>query len=132
MTQSSSMTCEVLEESACRTSPMSMSPSQLERGSGSRPLTGTNLGPSRWSTTAGVGMTSRRSSPPRITCETRIHYELCCTHIHFWNLSMEKPERSSAEEERLKKEIDTLRRRIKTLAAENQLLRQKLASVWGE
>jgi hypothetical protein len=25
-----------------------------------------------------------------------------------------------------------LRRRIQTLAAENQLLRQKLASVWGE
>ncbi len=111
---------------------MSMSPSQLERGSGSRPLTGTNLGPSRLSTTAGGGMTSRWPSPPRGTCETRIHYELCCTHIHFWNLSMEKPERSSAEAERLRKEIDTLRTRIQTLAAENQLLRQKLASVWGE
>lgn len=36
------------------------------------------------------------------------------------------------EEERLRKEIDTLRRRIQTLAAENQLLRQRLASVWGE
>lgn len=77
-------------------------------------------------------MTSRRSSPPRGTCDTRIHCELCCIHIHFWNLSMEKQERSSAEEERLKSEIDTLRKRIQTLVAENQLLRQKLASVWGE
>lgn len=132
MTQSSLMTCEVLDERRPSTLPMSMCPSLRERGSGSRPLTGTNLGQSRWSTTAGGGMTSRWPSPPRITCETRIHYELCCTHITYWTLSMEKPERSSAEEERLKSEIDTLRRRIQILAAENQLLRQKLASVWGE
>ena len=38
----------------------------------------------------------------------------------------------SPEEEKLKEENDTLRRRIQMLEAELQSLRQRLASVWGE
>lgn len=45
---------------------------------------------------------------------------------------METPNASSPEVERLKNENDTLRRRIQTLAAEVERLRQKLASTWGE
>ncbi len=45
---------------------------------------------------------------------------------------MEKPERSSVEEESLKSVIDTLRKRIQTLEAEVARLRQKLIGTWGE
>ena len=45
---------------------------------------------------------------------------------------MGKPNVSSPEEERLKNENDTLRKRIRMLEAELQSLRQRLASVWGE
>lgn len=45
---------------------------------------------------------------------------------------METREHSSAEVERLRQEIDTLRKRLQSLAEENIRLRQKLVSVWGE
>jgi molecular chaperone GrpE (heat shock protein) len=45
---------------------------------------------------------------------------------------METPQHSSKEEERLKKEIATLRKRIQTLVAEIDRLRRRLESTWGE
>jgi predicted nucleic acid-binding Zn-ribbon protein len=39
---------------------------------------------------------------------------------------------SAEEAERLKKENDTLRRRIRTLVDEIERLRQKVTSTWGE
>jgi len=45
---------------------------------------------------------------------------------------METPPHSSKEEERLKKEIATLRKRIQTLVAEIDRLRRKMESTWGE
>ena len=45
---------------------------------------------------------------------------------------MEKRPASSQEEERLRKENDTLRRRIQMLEAEMEVLRAKLLNIWGE
>ncbi len=45
---------------------------------------------------------------------------------------METPVSSSEEEERLRKENDTLRKRIRMLEAEMERLRRKLESTWGE
>jgi chaperonin cofactor prefoldin len=45
---------------------------------------------------------------------------------------MDQPKPSLQEEERLKSENDTLRRRIRTLEAELQRLQQKLVSTWGD
>jgi cell division protein FtsB len=55
-----------------------------------------------------------------------------CTHITFWGLSMETQQPSSKEEERLKNEIATLRKRIQILVAEVDRLRRKMESTWGE
>ncbi len=45
---------------------------------------------------------------------------------------METHHSSSEEEERLKNENDTLRKRIRMLEAEMERLRRKLESTWGE
>ena len=45
---------------------------------------------------------------------------------------MDQPKPSSQAEERLKKENDTLRRRIQMLEAELKRLQQRLVSTWGE
>ena len=45
---------------------------------------------------------------------------------------METQVSSSEEEERLKNENDTLRKRIQMLVAEMERLRRKLESTWGE
>jgi regulator of replication initiation timing len=45
---------------------------------------------------------------------------------------METADSSLVEAAKLKSEIDTLRRHIQTLLAENERLRRKLESTWGE
>ena len=131
MTPSLSMTCEVLDESEFSISPMSTSPDQREGGSGSLPLTGTNLGRSRWSSTADGGMTFQPSLPRRSSCDQQAPSLIFFTHITIWTLSMETADCSSPEVERLKSENATLRRHIQTLEAEIARLRDQLISAWG-
>lgn len=45
---------------------------------------------------------------------------------------MEIPNCSAAEAERLKKENDMLRKRVRTLVAEIQRLKDRLIKTWGE
>ena len=68
----------------------------------------------------------------RDSCGPHSSLSISCIHITYWGSSMETPQHSSKEEERLKKEIATLRKRIQTLVAENDRLRRKMESTWGE
>ena len=131
MTQSLSMTCEVLEESDCSTSPTSISQGQPESGSGSLPLTGTNLGRNRLSLTEGEDITFRPSLPQRSSCDRPANLLISYTHITIWTLSMENLDCSSQEVEKLKSENATLRGHIQMLEVILANLREKLVSVWG-
>ena len=77
-------------------------------------------------------MTFPPSSHRGGSCDPHASLLICCIRMTTWTLSMEKPDCSSQEEERLKKENDTLRRRIQMLEAEISRLRAKLISTWGE
>ncbi len=132
MTQSLSMTCEGLDERASGTSPMSTLVGQLESGSGFRRWTEMEPGERRSRSTAGVAMRFRSLSLQSDSCGRHSNLSITCIHITYWGSSMETPQHSSKEEERLKKEIATLRKRIQTLVAEIDRLRRRLESTWGE
>lgn len=76
-------------------------------------------------------MTFRPSLPRRSSCDRPANLLISYTHITIWTLSMEKPDYSSQEVEKLKSENATLRGRIQMLEAEIARLRDKLVSAWG-
>lgn len=131
MTQSLSMTCEVLEESDCSTLPTCTSLSQPESGCGSLPLTGTVHGRNRLSLTEGGGMTFRPSLLPRSSSDQPANSPTFYTHITIWTLSMETQDYSFSEVEKLKSENATLRGHIQMLEVIIANLRDKLVSTWG-
>lgn len=132
MTQSLLMTCEDLDERASDTSLTCISPGPQGSGSGSHRLTEMERGVRRSRSTAAVAMRFRSWSLQSDSCGRPSNLLISCTHITFWGLSMETQPPSSKEEERLKNEIATLRKRIQILVAEVDRLRRKMESTWGE
>lgn len=132
MTQSSLMTCVDLDESGSSTSPTCTSAAPRDAGCGLVPLTGTSLGRPRSRLTGGEDIRFLASTHPSRTCDQPKSYLIFCIHIHIWIWSMETPPCSSTEEEKLKTENDTLRRKIALLEEEILRLQAKSISMWGD
>lgn len=82
--------------------------------------------------TAAGATLSHASTPQSHTCDRRGNYWICFIHIHIWIWSMDTPECSQAEAERLNRENAILRQRIAALEAEIMRLQAKAISAWGD